>query len=85
MYGYGEGRRGGRRGGHWGGSYAGPPVGPWQVPDEKTVALHEAVASTFGAVRQVAREGNAENTARATELLTETRKALYRLLAGESE
>jgi hypothetical protein len=84
MYGYGGGRRGHRHGGYYGGGYAGGPVPPWPAFDENTVALHQAIAATFGAARQIAREGNAENTARATELLTETRRALYRLLAGEA-
>jgi hypothetical protein len=88
MYGYGGGRHGGHHGhhgGHWGGPYAEAPVAPWLALDEQAVALHQAVAATFGAARQVAREGNAEHTAKAVEVLTEARKALYRLLAGQAE
>jgi hypothetical protein len=84
MYGYGGGRRGGHHGhhrGHHGGFYA---EGPVPALDEQTVALHQAMAGTFGAVRQIAVEGNTENAAKATELLIETRRALYRLLAGEA-
>lgn len=89
MYGYGGGRRGGHHGGHHHHGHHGHHRGFYAeglVPavDEQAVALHQAMAGTFGAVRQIAVEGNAENAAKATELLIETRRALYRLLAGEA-
>lgn len=82
------GRGGGRRGrgaGFWADPYYGGPPAPWPALDEKIVALRQSIFSTFAAARLVAREGNPEKAAKATELLNETRKALYRLLIGEAE
>jgi len=59
---------------------------PWEPESEADDAIGElrhAVAATIRAVRQVGADGDAEQIAKATELLSETRRGLYRLLAGE--
>lgn len=56
---------------------------PW--PNEGRAALRQAIFSTVTAVRQVALDGSPEASAKAAELLSETRKGLYRLLAGDTE
>jgi hypothetical protein len=81
--------RGGRRGGRskqfWGDPYYdGRPA--WRpAPDEKLVALHQSIAATFAVARQVAREGSPEKTAKATALLDEARRSLYRILTDEAQ
>jgi hypothetical protein len=84
-----RGRRGGghrgRGAGFWGDPYYGGPPAQWPAPDEKLVALRQSIIATFAAARQVAWEGSPEKTAKATELLNETRKGLYRILTSETE
>jgi hypothetical protein len=45
--------------------------------------LRRAVFQTLGAVRQVAESGTPEQTERVRQLLVETRKRLYSILAEE--
>jgi hypothetical protein len=54
-------------------------------PSEEVVALRQALFATVSAARQVARDGDPDATAKATELLNQARKGIYRLLAGDSE
>jgi len=59
---------------------------PWESEsetDDAVAELRQAVIGTIRAVRGVGAEGNAEQIAKATALLDETRRKLYRLLAGE--
>jgi hypothetical protein len=82
------GRGGGRRGrgaGFWGDAYYGEPLAQGPALDEKAVALRQSIVATFAAARQVAWEGRPDKAAKAAELLNETRKSLYRILAGEAE
>lgn len=61
---------------------------PWESEsdtDDKVADLRSAVISTIRAVRGVAAEGDAESIAKATQILEETRRSLYRLLAGEGD
>ena len=62
---------------------------PWEADegdaDNPRMALRNAMIATGKAAWQVAHDGDAEQTARAVEILAETRKALYRLLAGDTE
>jgi hypothetical protein len=84
-------RRGGRGGGSWddpyyyGGGYYDAPAAPRPAPDERLVTLRQSIFSALSAARLVAREGDPGKAAKATELLNETRKALYRILAGDAE
>ena len=81
-----RGGRGGRRGrgtGTWGDPYYDGPPAPRPPADERVVALREAIAGTFAAARQVARDGRPEKAAKAADLLNQTRKALFKLLAEE--
>jgi len=61
---------------------------PWhEDPDDAAAqACHELRALTHGvhlAAAQVAQAGNEEQVARAAQLLSETRRDLYRILAGD--
>ena len=59
---------------------------PWELTDKSDGPLMELRAIGFqvaGAVMQVAQAGSAHQIARAKEILTETRKSLYRLLAED--
>jgi hypothetical protein len=85
-YSHREGRGGGRRGrgsGFRGDSYYGGLAAPWQAVDEKVIALRQSTVATFAAARQVALGGSPEKAAKATELLDQTRKALFRILAED--
>ena len=62
---------------------------PWTavtggIPKE-AVELRGLIMQTGAAAWQVLQAGDAKQAAKAAELLTETRKALYRLLAGDDE
>ncbi|HTW12570.1 MAG TPA: PadR family transcriptional regulator [Solirubrobacteraceae bacterium] len=61
------------------------PWEPQNAADDAIGELRHAVVATIRAVRQIGVDGNAEQIAKATELLGETRRALYRLLAGDDE
>lgn len=58
---------------------------PWGAPDgadaDRLRALHEAVRDARGAVRQIAEAGRPDQLAKATEIVQEARRELYRLLA----
>ncbi len=54
-------------------------------PDGDLVKLRKAVIATIAAARQVGFSGNAEDVAKATELIDEARKGLYRLLADSDD
>jgi DNA-binding PadR family transcriptional regulator len=54
---------------------------PWEGQDENIGELREAVHALKYAARQVAAVGSKEQRARATELVTDARRALYALLA----
>jgi len=54
-------------------------------PSEEALALRQALFATVSAARQVARDGDPATTAKATELLNQARKGIYRLLAGDPE
>jgi DNA-binding PadR family transcriptional regulator len=59
---------------------------PWEPEsdaDDAVAGLRQAVISTIRAIRQVGADGNEEQIAKATELINETRRGLYRLLAGD--
>ncbi|WP_425302755.1 PadR family transcriptional regulator [Nocardia wallacei] len=60
---------------------------PWQeVRDgvgDQALDLRELVGQLMGAVAQVARAGTPEQAAKAAEVLTETRRSLYRILADD--
>jgi DNA-binding PadR family transcriptional regulator len=61
---------------------------PWEddadeVGGEARKAFGRVLASTAKAAAQVLHDGDEQQIARATELLSETRRELYRLLAGE--
>jgi DNA-binding PadR family transcriptional regulator len=62
-------------------------VAPWdevtQGADPGTMDLRRAVFQTLGAVRQVAESGTPEQIDRVRQLLVETRKRLYSILAEE--
>jgi DNA-binding PadR family transcriptional regulator len=62
-------------------------VTPWDEvtrgADPGTMDLRRAVFTTLGAVRQVAETGTAEQIDKAREILGETRKRLYSILAEE--
>lgn len=63
---------------------------PWELDDDDHLAgdrkaFGKAMVSAAKAAAQVAQEGDAEKIAQATELLTDLRKSLYRLLAEEGE
>ncbi|QXQ15808.1 PadR family transcriptional regulator [Skermania piniformis] len=51
--------------------------------DDKEVDLRALTGTVMGAVAQVAMVGDAEQAARARQILIDTRKALYRLLAED--
>lgn len=51
---------------------------------EATMELLDAARQAAGALWQVAQSGNDEQIAAATDVLTETKRALYRVLAGEA-
>lgn len=60
---------------------------PWAeigTPPEATMELIDAARQAAGALWQVAQAGNSEQIAAATEILTDTKRALYRVLAGEA-
>lgn len=86
-----RGGRGGHRGRRgrgdrfWGDPYYGGPPAPRPALDERIVALRQSVFATVAAARLVAGDGSPEKAAKATELLNETRKSLYRILASETE
>jgi DNA-binding PadR family transcriptional regulator len=50
-----------------------------------STGLRRAVFAAAAAARQVGLTGDQDNSAKAAELLNETSKSLYRLLAGETE
>ncbi len=60
---------------------------PWDAPaggeDEPLHELRALVGQLAGATMQVAQAGDAEQVARARDLLVETRRALYRVLADD--
>ena len=62
---------------------------PWEFEDdpalEAAAGLHSLVRQIFLAAVQVSQAGDDKQIARASEILTETRKALYRILAEEGE
>jgi DNA-binding PadR family transcriptional regulator len=61
---------------------------PWESQNEADDAigsLRNAVVSTIRAVRQVGADGNPEQIAKVTQILEETRRSIYRLLAGDSD
>ncbi len=61
---------------------------PWEAEAEADDAFHayrHAIVSTAKAAWQVAQDGDEKQLAKATELLNETRRGLYRLLAGDAE
>ena len=60
---------------------------PWEASPEgdATHELRMLIMSTGKAAWQVAQDGNAENLQKAIDLLTETRRSLYRILAGDAE
>lgn len=61
---------------------------PWEAvggqPDEQTWELMTAVRAVTGAAWQVAQAGTAADLERATSLLTEVRRKLYGILAGDA-
>jgi hypothetical protein len=79
-----RGRRG-RGAEFWGDSYGRGPRMARTAPDETTGALRQSIFSAFSAARLVALDGSPQKAAKATELLDQTRKSLYRILAGETE
>ncbi len=60
---------------------------PWDTAaagvSEEMVQLRQLVWSVGAAVREVVRSGDAEQHARARDVLEETRRSLYRILAGD--
>lgn len=63
---------------------------PWEPPADELggdslKSYGKVLASTAKAAAQVAQVGDEDQLAQATRLLTETRKALYRLLAGDDD
>jgi DNA-binding PadR family transcriptional regulator len=62
---------------------------PWESADDGGDNPHQdirrAIVSTVKAAAQVVQDGDDEDVAKAIELLAETRRALYRLLAGDGE
>lgn len=66
---------------------AGSRPAPWEQVtegiDEATLAVRGVVGGLLGAVRQVVSAGTDEQRSRAIELLTETRRRLYGILAEE--
>jgi DNA-binding PadR family transcriptional regulator len=58
---------------------------PWAATDGGFVSLRQAIFATVAAIRQIGVTGDAEVTAKATELLDQARKGIYRLLSGEAE
>jgi DNA-binding PadR family transcriptional regulator len=60
---------------------------PWDVVAEETSApefdLRDVTMGVMGATRQIAQGGNNEQLGRAIEILKETRRALYRVLAED--
>jgi DNA-binding PadR family transcriptional regulator len=51
---------------------------------EATMELLDAARQAAGALWQVSQTGNDEQIAAATDVLTETKRALYRVLAGDA-
>jgi hypothetical protein len=83
--GYRGGRGGGGHHGHGRGRGAGFRAGAYAGPaPESAAALRQALFATVAAARQVAVDGDPDKAAKATELLNEVRKGLYRMLAGEA-
>jgi hypothetical protein len=82
--GRGGGRRHGRGAAFWDDPCYGGLPSPRPAPDEKIVALGQSIAATFAAARLVAGDGSPEKAAKAAELLSETRKGLYRILIDET-
>jgi len=62
---------------------------PWEFEDdpafEAAAGLHSLVRQIFLAAVQVSQAGDDKQIGRASEILTETRKALYRILAEDGE
>jgi len=63
---------------------------PWESDEpydsnNPQVAFWRAFMGTAKAAKQLAQDSDPDALAKATEVLTETRKALYRLLAGDTE
>lgn len=61
-----------------------PPWEPAEAPGEVIVNYRRAIVSTAKAAWQIGQDGDEEQLAKAAELLNETRRGLYRLLAGDS-
>ncbi len=60
---------------------------PWAeigTPPEATMELLDAARQAAGALWQVAQTGNEQQIAAAAEVLAETKRALYRVLAGDA-
>ncbi len=62
-----------------------PPWEPQNEAEDAIGTLRNAVFATIRAVRQVGADGDPQQIAKATQILEETRRSLYRLLAGESD
>jgi DNA-binding PadR family transcriptional regulator len=62
-----------------------PPWEPQNEADDAIGSLRNALFSTVRAVRQVGADGDPQQITRATQILEETRRGLYRLLAGEND
>ncbi len=60
---------------------------PWNIPlepvDEGVAALRDLTQAIHAAAKQVSRAGTAEQIAAAGEVLAQTRRSLYLILAGE--
>ena len=60
---------------------------PWQAAegDEQSVNLRHLIGQTAAAAMQVSHAGDEDQVARAAQVLTEARRALYRILAEEGD
>ena len=62
----------------------GEPWAEFSGPSDAVMALFDAARQSAGALWQVVQSGNEEQVADATAVLVETKRALYRVLAGEA-
>ncbi len=62
-----------------------PPWEPEEETGESVLAFRKAIVTTAKAAWQVAQDGDEQQLAKATELLNDARRGLYRLLAGDDE
>jgi DNA-binding PadR family transcriptional regulator len=62
-----------------------PPWEPSEDDGESFGEFRRAIVSTAKAAWQVAQDGDEQQIAKATELLNQTRRGLYRLLAGDAD